>query len=220
MIGTVSSPSTGVTKAGAARSCSRNSGSGSRVNGDLQHYPPCRACRRIIALRGESPCSAWRARASCRDRDCKFTAAFDHVFTGNAIRVIKTPVRSPRAKSLHGAVRRHASPRVPRSHSDSRRAASPQGAGRGRPPLQQPSPAPEPATGTSAATRPRRRYDWLDRAQAGPRRPDQRISQSGRASAKRQFTGYGLSLYPDLHRPDRPADTRSDGPDRKRALAG
>jgi putative transposase len=32
-----------------------------------------------------------------RDRDCKFTAAFDHVFTGNAMRVIKTPVRSPRA---------------------------------------------------------------------------------------------------------------------------
>ena len=33
-----------------------------------------------------------------RDRDSKFTAAFDDVFVGNGTRVIRTPVRSPRAK--------------------------------------------------------------------------------------------------------------------------
>ena len=33
-----------------------------------------------------------------RDRDSKFTTAFDEVFVGNGTRVIKTPVRSPRAK--------------------------------------------------------------------------------------------------------------------------
>jgi putative transposase len=33
------------------------------------------------------------------DRDSKFTAAFDDVFVGNGVRIIRTPVRSPRANS-------------------------------------------------------------------------------------------------------------------------
>ena len=35
-----------------------------------------------------------------RDRDSKFTPAFDQVFAGNGTRIIKAPIRSPRANSV------------------------------------------------------------------------------------------------------------------------
>ena len=35
-----------------------------------------------------------------RDRDSKFTPAFDQAFAGNGTRIIKAPIRSPRANSV------------------------------------------------------------------------------------------------------------------------
>jgi putative transposase len=49
----------------------------------------------IMTLTEQDP----RARFLIRDRDSKFTAAFDEVFRSEGIRVIRTPIAAPRAKA-------------------------------------------------------------------------------------------------------------------------
>jgi len=43
---------------------------------------------------------AARFRVLIRDRDSKFTTVFDDVLTGAGVRIVKTPIQSPRANSL------------------------------------------------------------------------------------------------------------------------
>jgi len=59
--------------------------------------PTAQQARNLLIDPGDH---AGRFRYLVRDRDTKFTAAFDQVFTGNGTRVSKTPIHSPRANAF------------------------------------------------------------------------------------------------------------------------
>jgi putative transposase len=95
-----------------------------------------------------------RFRFLVRDRDTKFTAAFDAVFAAEAIEVLRTPVRAPRAKAyaerwVVGTVRRELLDRMLILGCRQLRFAL----GRVCRPLQRPPPAPRLGAGTTARAR-------------------------------------------------------------------
>jgi putative transposase len=113
-----------------------------------------------------------------RDRDSKFTVAFDDVFAGNGARVIMAPVRSPRANSFAerfvGTLRRECLDHVLILGEQHLRKVFAEYARHynGHRPHQSRQQEPP-----AEAARPRRRYHRPGRAQERRRRTDQRISQ-------------------------------------------
>jgi putative transposase len=91
-----------------------------------------------------------------RDRDSRFTAALDAVFTAIDVRITKTPVRAPRAKAITersiGTIRRE-TPRPPPDHQPTTRRCR---AARVRTPLQRSPAAPHPGAAAPAQPLPRR----------------------------------------------------------------
>ena len=111
-----------------------------------------------------------------RDRDTKFTAAFDAVFTAIGVRIVRTPPGAAR-ECYSRMLDRQCPPRVPGPDADHRRTAPAAGPRRVRRPLQHPSAAqdaaPEPARRTPRSARRRRKYPG-SAARPG-RRPHPRI---------------------------------------------
>jgi integrase-like protein len=128
---------------------------------------------------------AGRFRFLVRDRDTKFTAALDQVFTGNGTRVIKTPIHSPRANAFAerfaGTLRRECLDRLLIFGDQHLRKVLAQYAGA----LQRPPAASGAAPNTAAAqARPARRHHRQDQAGTSRWRPDQRIPESSLATTE------------------------------------
>jgi putative transposase len=106
-----------------------------------------------------------RPRFLVRDRDSKFTRDFDEVFRSEGIRVIKAPVRAPKARAHAERLGRQRPPRMPRPTPDPRPPPPPPRARRIRPAFQRASAAP--GTGAAAAAQRRATTRRRDR----PRSP-------------------------------------------------
>ena len=144
---------------------------------------------------------AGRFKFLIRERDSKFTLAFDEVIARNGTRIIKTPVRSPPGELFRGAVRGNATARVPRPPADPRRTAPSAHPGRIRAALQR-SPTP-PVAGTktpAAQARPDDRRDRPNRAQASRPRPDHRVPESSLTIAGNTNSEPTCEFWHGVHR--------------------
>jgi putative transposase len=115
-----------------------------------------------------------------RDRDTKFTGAFDAIFASEGLKTIKNPAADPPRELFRREMRTQRTSRVHRPDADLRRTAPAVGPGPVRRPLQGAQAAPVPPATTTRPGPPSQRCAGLTGSAAeGARRRDQRVLPGG-----------------------------------------
>ncbi|MCW2862477.1 MAG: Integrase catalytic region [Actinoallomurus sp.] len=111
-----------------------------------------------------------------RDRDTKFPASFDDVFTSAGIKIIKTPAAGTAGERDRRTLGGHRPPRMHRPDADLRRTPPAGSAHRLHAALQPTPPPPIASAGPATTSPPRNRHPTrTDHPPENPRRPNQRI---------------------------------------------